>query len=197
MARKGGPPKTRKKLGGPKDDGGHRLAKVEAVAAIADRLRGSTAVFFTEYRGLTVGELADLRRALAKQQTDYKVVKNTLARIAAAQAGFDGLQTYLEGPTAVAFSAGDAVLTAKEIADFAKKAPALVLKGAIMEGQVFDASGAKAIASLESREAMLAKAAGMLISPIQKAANLFAAPINKLGAGLAQYRDKLAASEAA
>lgn len=194
MARTKGGPKSKKKLGGLKNEAGHRIEKVETVQWVAEHLQSSSAVFLTEYRGLTVTELADLRMALAKQAATYKVVKNTLARLAAKQAGLDDLEAMLEGPVAITFAGGDAVLAAKELNDFAKKAPALVLKGALMEGQIFDAAGAKRIATLESREVMLSKAAGMFITPIQQAANLFAAPLNKLGAALASYKDKLAAS---
>lgn len=194
MARIKGGPKSKKKLGGPKTETGHRTEKVAAVEWVAERLKDSSAVFLTEYRGLTVHELADLRTALLKQEAVYKVVKNSLSRLAVRKAGVDGLEAMLEGPIAIAFASGDAVLAAKELSDFAKKAPALILKGALMEGQVFDAAGAKRIAALESREVMLTKAAGMFVTPIQQAANLFAAGFNQLGAVLASYKDKLAAS---
>ncbi|HEX9706201.1 MAG TPA: 50S ribosomal protein L10 [Steroidobacteraceae bacterium] len=194
MARTRSFPKSQKKLGGAKTPDGHRVTKVEAVAYLTEKLRSSTAVFLTEYRGLTVHELAELRVALSKQDAEYKVAKNTLARIAVKEAGFAELTAMLQGPVAIAFAAGDAVLTAKELTEFAKKAPALVLKGALMEGQVFDEAGAKRIASLESREVMLSKAAGMFITPIQQTVNVFAATLNNFGAVLASYKDKLAAS---
>ena len=194
MARTRSFPKSQKKLGGAKTPDGHRKDKVDAVAYLTDKLRNSAAVFLTEYRGLTVHELADLRVALAKQDSEYKVSKNTLARIAAKEAGFDQLIEMLEGPVAIAFTNGDAVLAAKELSEFAKKAPALLIKGALFEGHVFDAAGAKAIAALESRDVMLSKAAGMFITPIQQTANVFAATLNNFGAVLASYKDKLAAS---
>ncbi|MHB8512631.1 MAG: 50S ribosomal protein L10 [Actinomycetota bacterium] len=197
MARTKSAPKTHKKLGGAKTEDGHRLEKVEAVAAIAAKLKGSNAVFLTEYRGLTVHELAELRVALAKQSADYKVAKNTLARIAAKEAGIEGLESMLEGPVALTFANGDAVLAAKELSDFAKKVPALIIKGALLDGVIFDEAGAKRIASLESREVMLQKAAGMFITPIQQCVNVFAASLNNFGSVLAQYKDKLAAQEAA
>lgn len=197
MARSKSAPRTSKKLGGSKTPDGHRSEKVEAVTMIAERMRTANAVFLTEYRGMKVGELAELRVALGKQSADYRIAKNTLTRIAAAQAGIVGLDAILVGPTALTFANGDAVLAAKELSEFAKKVPALVIKGALLEGQVFDADGAKAIASLESREVMLAKAAGMFITPIQQCANVFAASLNNLGAVFAQLKDKLAASEAA
>lgn len=194
MARTRSFPKSQKKLGGAKTEDGHRVDKVQAVAYLTDKLTSSTAVFLTEYRGLTVHELKELRTALAKQGTEYKVAKNTLARIAAKQAGLEDLTAMLEGPVALAFAGGDAVVTAKELSEFAKKAPALVVKGALMEGVIYDEAGAKRLASLESREVMLAKAAGMFITPIQQTANVFAATLNNFGAVLASYKDKLAAS---
>lgn len=194
MARTKSLPKARKKLGGVKTEDGHRRDKVDAVAYLTDKLQSSAAVFLTEYRGLTVKELADLRVALSKQDAEYKVAKNTLARIAVKQAGFEDLTAMLEGPVAIAFAGGDAVLTAKELSEFAKKSPALIVKGALMEGVIYDEAGAKRLASLESREVMLAKAAGMFITPIQQTANVFAAGLNQFGAVLAAYKDKLAAS---
>jgi large subunit ribosomal protein L10 len=189
-------PKTKKKVGGPRPpEGGPRSNKVEAVATIKDRLN-SGAVLLTEYRGLTVHELADLRRTL-DGVAEYKVVKNTLATIAAREAGHEDLIPMLQGPTAIAYVTGDVAKVAKDIADFAKKAPALVLKGGVFEGQVLSAERAKALSTLESREVMLSKLASMAVTPLQQAANVFAAGFNQLGAVLAQLKDKLAASEAA
>jgi large subunit ribosomal protein L10 len=189
-------PKTKKKVGGPRPpEGGPRSNKVEAVATIKDRL-SSGAVLLTEYRGLTVHELADLRRTL-EGVAEYKVVKNTLATIAAREAGHEDLIPMLQGPTAIAYVTGDVAKAAKDIADFAKKAPALVLKGGVFEGQVLSAERAKALSTLESREVMLSNLASMAITPLQQAANVFAAGFNQLGAVLAQLKDKLAASEAA
>ncbi|MEX2556368.1 MAG: 50S ribosomal protein L10 [Actinomycetota bacterium] len=189
-------PKTKKKVGGPRPpEGGPRSNKVEAVATIKDRLN-SGAVLLTEYRGLTVQELADLRRAL-EGVAEYKVVKNTLATIAAREAGHEDLIPMLQGPTAIAYVTGDVAKAAKDIADFAKKAPALVLKGGVFEGQVLSAERAKALSTLESREVMLSKLVSMAITPLQQAANVFAAGFNQLGAVLAQLKDDLAASEAA
>jgi large subunit ribosomal protein L10 len=189
-------PKTKKKVGGPRPpEGGPRSNKVAAVATIKDRLT-SGAVLLTEYRGLTVHELADLRRTL-EGVAEYKVVKNTLATIAAREAGHEDLIPMLQGPTGIAYVTGDVAKVAKDIADFAKKSPALVLKGGVFEGQVLSAERAKALSTLESREVMLSKLASMAITPLQQAANVFAAGFNQLGAVLVQHKDKLAASEAA
>jgi len=189
-------PKTKKKLGGARPaGGGPRSKKAEAVSTIKERF-ATGAVLLTEYRGLTVAELAELRAAL-RGAADYKVVKNTLATIAAREGGLEDLIPLLEGPTAIAYVTGDVAKVAKDLADFAKKAPALTLKGGVFEGRVLNADEAKRLASLEPREVMLAKVASMAITPIQRAANVFAAGFNQLGAVLAQYKDKLAASEAA
>jgi large subunit ribosomal protein L10 len=190
--------KAKKKLGGPRiGDGGPRRAKAETVAAVAERLGGTGAVLLTEYRGLKVGELAELRTALAKVDTDYKVVKNTLATIAVKQAGLEDLVSMLSGPTAIAFVGGDVVKAAKEIADFAKRIPALVLKGGLLEGKVLSEKEAKGLATLDSREVMLAKIAGLFAAPLQRTAGLFAAPLHGLGAVLVQLRDKTPAETAA
>jgi large subunit ribosomal protein L10 len=189
-------PKTRKKLGGPRPpDGGPRSNKTEAVATIKERFT-SGPVLLTEYRGLKVSEMKELRKALAGG-AELKVVKNTLATIAAREVGLEDLIPMLEGPTAIAYVIGDVAKVAKDLADFAKKAPALTLKGGIFEGKVLDGAQAKALSTLESREVMLAKIVNMAITPIQQTVNVFAAGLNQLGAVLAQRRDQLTANEAA
>lgn len=194
MAKAKRPPQTKKKLGGPKIDGGHRRDKVHAVEDFQGRLSDAGAVLLTEYRGMTVGELAELRGQLREAGADYKVYKNTLATIAAKNAGLDDLVPLFQGPTAFTFTGSDPVPAAKKLADFAKKVPALVLKGGVLDRKVLSGKDVSALGALESREVMLAKAAGMFLSPIQQLANLFAAPLNQLGAVLAQLRDKLPAS---
>ncbi|MGZ4188277.1 MAG: 50S ribosomal protein L10 [Actinomycetota bacterium] len=192
MAKAKRPPQTKKKLGGPRvGENGPRESKVAAVADIQERLQGSSAVVLTEYRGMTVHELAELRSSLREAGGEYKVYKNTLATIAARNAGLDDLAAALEGPTAFAFADADPVVIAKRLSDFAKRVPALVLKGGVLEGRVLSTKDVTALSTLDSREVMLAKAAGMFLSPIQKLANLFAAPLNQLGSLLVQLRDKL------
>lgn len=190
--------KAKKKLGGPRPEGGGpRPEKAAVVAEVARRIGSSEAVLLTEYRGLTVSELKELRQALAKVDTQYKVVKNTLATIAVRQVGLDDLAAMFEGPVAIAFVDGDVVRAAKEISDFAKRAPALVLKGGILAGKILNERDAKGLASLESRDVMLAKIAGLFASPLQQTAGLFVAPLRGLGAALAQLRDKMPADTAA
>lgn len=192
MAKAKRPPQTKKKLGGPRvGENGPRRAKADAVADVQARLSGSTAVLLTEYRGMTVHELAELRTSLREAGADYKVYKNTLATIAARNVGMDDLAGSLEGPTAFAFASGDPVVVAKRLTDFAKRVPALIVKGGVLEGRVLTTGEVGALSTLDSREVMLAKAAGMFLSPIQKLANLFAAPLNQLGSLLVQLRDKL------
>ncbi|WP_239308456.1 MULTISPECIES: 50S ribosomal protein L10 [unclassified Frankia] len=152
--------------------------KVAAVTEIVDSFRGASAAVLTEYRGLTVSQLTELRRSLG-EDTEYAVVKNTLTRIAAAQAGVTGLDELLVGPTAVAFVTGDPVEAAKSLRDFARANPALIVKGGIVEGKPMSADDIRKLADLESREVLLAKLAGALNGSLAKAVGLFAAPLSQ------------------
>ena len=193
MAKTKRPPQTKKKLGGPRiGEGGPRTDKANAVADFRQRVSESSAVLITDYRGMTVHELADLRTDLRQAGGEYKVYKNTLANIAAKELDLDDLSSVFQGPSAFAFTSDDPVVLAKKLTEFAKKVPALVLKGGILDRKVLSASDVAKLGSLESREVMLAKMAGMMQSPIQQLANLFAAGFNQLGAVLVQLRDKLA-----
>jgi large subunit ribosomal protein L10 len=159
----------------------HRRATVrpdkgEAVATIAQSFRDSSATVLTEYRGLTVKQISDLRRALGAGTT-YSVVKNSLTKIAAADAGVTGIDDLLVGPTAVAFVSGDPVEAAKGLRDFAKANPALVVKGGVMDGKSMTADEIKKLADLESREVLLAKLAGAMKASLTQAVYLFAAPL--------------------
>jgi len=164
--------------------------KVSAVAEIAEYFRGSNAAVLTEYRGLSVAQMKELRRSLGTGVT-YAVVKNTLTKIAARDAGVEGLDSLLEGPSAIAFVSGDAVDAAKGIRDFAKNNPALVIKGGIMDGAVLTAAEINKIANLESREVLLAKLAGAMKAKQSQAAALFAAPLSKTARTLAALQAKL------
>ena len=147
--------------------------KVERVAELKERIERSDALLLTEYRGLTVSEITELRRSLAEGGTKFAVVKNTLMRRAVNDAGVAELEALLEGPSAVAFVEGDPVAAAKSVVDAAKKFPTLVLKGGFMDGKLLSADDAKALASLESREVMLSKIAGLMKSEMSKAAAMF------------------------
>ena len=153
-----------------------RPDKAAAVAEIVDSFNDSTGAVLTEYRGLTVKQLQDLRRALGENAT-YAVVKNTLTKIAAKQAGVEGFDDLLNGPTAIAFISGDLVEAAKGLRDFAKANPALVIKGGYVDGSSMDASEIAKLADLESREVLLGKMAGAMLASLSQAVYLLNAPL--------------------
>ena len=134
-----------------------RPEKVAVVDEIRTKLGEADAAILTEYRGLTVSELADLRGALRPASTEYKVFKNTLARRAADEAGLTDLSPLLEGPTAIAFVKGDAVAAAKAIREFGKGAPALVVKGGLLGTRILSPRDVDALADIEPREVLLAR----------------------------------------
>jgi large subunit ribosomal protein L10 len=152
--------------------------KVAAVTEIRDSFRSASAALLTEYRGLTVSQLTELRLSLG-EGTEYAVVKNTLTRIAATQAGITDLDELLVGPTAVAFVTGDPVEAARSLRDFARANPALVVKGGIVEGKSMSADDIRKLADLDSREVLLAKLAGALNGSLATAVGLFAAPLSQ------------------
>jgi large subunit ribosomal protein L10 len=158
--------------------------KVSAVAEIVEHFNSSAATVITEYRGLTVKQVSQLRRTLG-QDTTYAVVKNTLTRRAAAEAGVAIDDSLLIGPTAIAFVRGDPVSAAKGLRDFARTNPMLVIKGGVLEGKALSAAEVSQIADLESREVLLAKVAGVLKALPTRAAALFQAPLSQV-ARLAQ-----------
>ena len=153
-----------------------RADKQAAVAEIVDSFNDSAGAVLTEYRGLTVKQLQDLRRSLG-ENANYAVVKNTLAKIAASEAGIDGFEDLLVGPTAIAFINGDVVEAAKGLRDFAKAHPALVIKGGFLEGKALDAKEIAKLADLESREVLLAKLAGGMLASLSQAVYLLNAPL--------------------
>jgi large subunit ribosomal protein L10 len=173
-------------------------SNVAEVDAIKDRIDGSVAALLTEYRGLKVGDLQELRRSLRASGTEYKVQKNTLVGIAVKEKGYEALVEMLAGPTAVAFvraEGGDPVAAAKSLAEFARSHPALIVKGGLLEGRVLDADGVKQLATLESREALLARIAGLLQAQLQSGVNVLAAPLRAVATMTAALRDKRAAEE--
>jgi len=169
-----------------------RPDKVAAVAEIADEFRGASASVVTEYRGLTVTQLTALRRALGPDVT-YRIAKNTLVKRAAEDAGVDGLDALLTGPTAIAFVTGEPVDAAKALRDFAKDNKALVIKGGYMDGNALSVDEVNRIADLESREVLLAKLAGAMKGNLSKAAGLFAAPASQVARLAQALADKRAA----
>ncbi|MEM9517054.1 MAG: 50S ribosomal protein L10 [Actinomycetota bacterium] len=167
-----------------------RPDKVAIVEEITGKLNDSVAVFVSEYRGMTVGELADLRTPLRDAGAEHKVYKNTLARLAADNAGYDSLAEYLLGPTALTFVTGDSVAAAKALTDQAKANPDLVVKGGVLGESPMSADDVKALASLPSREELLATFAGALQAPLNRAASLLAALPRNFAYGLSAYIDQ-------
>jgi large subunit ribosomal protein L10 len=153
-----------------------RPDKAAAVSELVESFQESTGAVLTEYRGLTVKQLQDLRRALG-ENANYAVVKNTLTQIAAKDAGVEGLDDLLLGPTAIAFINGDVVEAAKGLRDFAKANPALVIKGGYFEGKPLEASEIAKLADLESREVLLGKLAGAMLASLSQAVYLLNAPL--------------------
>ncbi len=155
-----------------------RSDKVAAVAELTDRFSSSAGVVLTEYRGLSVKALMQLRRSLGGDAS-YAVSKNTLTTIAAREAGLDSIEEQLVGPTAIAFISGDPVVVAKGLRDFARTNPQLVIKGGVLDGKFMTPDDVKKLADLESREVLLAKVAGALQGVLQQAISLVSAPLSQ------------------
>ena len=163
--------------------------KTAAVAEIAERFQGSSAAVLTEYRGLTMAQLTQLRRSLGRDTT-YAVVKNTLTKRAAAEAGFPVPDELLTGPTAIAFIKGDPVEAAKGLRDFSRTNPLLVIKGGVLEGKALSPAEIRQLADVEPREVLLAKLAGAMSGSLAKAAGLFQAPLSQVARLAAALQEK-------
>lgn len=172
-----------------------REDKAATVADLVDRFRSSTATVLTEYRGLRVSDITKLRRSLGGE-TKYRVAKNTFIKKAAAEAGIEGLDHLFNGPTALAFIAGDPVEAAKSLRDFAREHPALVVKGGVMEGRTLSAEEVTKLADLESREVLLAKLAGAMKAKPSQAAALFQAPLSQMVRLVAALQEKRESGDA-
>ena len=166
-----------------------RPDKAATVAELADRFRDSNAAVLTEYRGLTVAQLTQLRSNI-KDHATYTVVKNTLTKLAAKEAGVTAFEGHLAGPSAVAFVTGDPVEAAKGLRDFARTNPQLVIKGGVLDGNAMTADEIRQLADLESREVLLAKLAGAMKASLNNAAYLFAAPLSKAARAVDALRQK-------
>jgi large subunit ribosomal protein L10 len=167
-----------------------RPDKAATVAEITDRFRASNAAVLTEYRGLTVAQLTQLRKDIGSHAT-YAVVKNTLTTIAAREAGVPPFETDLTGPTAIAFVTGDPVEAAKGLRDFARTNPALVIKGGVLDGKPLSADEVRKLADLESREVLLGRMAGAMKASLNKAAYLFVAPLSQAARTIDALRQKV------
>ncbi len=168
-----------------------RADKATAVAELADEFRSSTAAVLTEYRGLSVAQITDLRRALGASAR-YAVVKNTLTKIAAKEAGVPFGDDLLAGPSAIAFVKGDPVEAAKGLRDFARTNPLLVIKAGYVEGRSLSADEMRRLADLDSREVLLAKLAGAMQASLSQAAALFQAPLAQAARIIEALRQKTA-----
>lgn len=167
-----------------------RPEKVAVVEEIRGKLADADAAVLTEYRGLKVSELAALRGALRPAGTEFKIFKNTLARRAAEEAGLPELIPMLEGPTAIAFVKGDAVLAAKALRDFGKTNQALVVKGGLLGTKLLSTREVTALADVAPREVLLARLAGGFQAPLVKAAGLFQAFTRNMAYGIKALMDQ-------
>ena len=164
--------------------------KAAAIAELKEKFSSSNAAVLTEYRGLTVKQLSELRGALRGNAT-FAVVKNTLTSLAAKEAGVSAFDGQLVGPTAIAFVEGDPVEAAKGLRDFAKANPHLVIKGGVLDGKALSAAEITKLADLESREVLLAKLAGAMNASLSKAVYLFAAPLSQAARTVDALRAKV------
>lgn len=162
-------------------------AKAQVVSEIKEKFQGSSGVVIADYRGITVAQATELRAQLRQAGVEYRVLKNTMVSRAANEVGIEGLDVYLEGPTAVAFSA-DPVAPAKVIAEFAKEVKTLKIKGGVVEGKVIGSEGVKALAELPSREVLLAQVVRGMQAPLVGMVNVLQGPIRKMGYALEEVR---------
>jgi large subunit ribosomal protein L10 len=171
-------------------------AKRETIAELREALAGSRTLIVSEYRGLTVQELAEIRRALRKQDVSYRIVKNRLMRIAAQDTVGEALSPLLIGPTAIAFG-NDESATAKAVLDATRPYRVVTVTGGVLGNRAIDANGVRSLATLPSREVLLGTLAGGMQAPIATLGGLLAANIRNLGYALSQVRDQKAQAEAA
>jgi large subunit ribosomal protein L10 len=173
-----------------------RAEKEERVRGIAQRLSSAQAAVLTDYRGLTVQDAAELRRALGEVDARFSVVKNSLTRLAVKEAGLDELGEFVDGPTAIAFILGDPVAAAKALVDQAGRLPALEIRGGFAEGRILGAEAVRTLARLESREGMLAKLAGLAKMQMARTASMLEALQSRFVGLMEALKGKLPAEEA-
>jgi large subunit ribosomal protein L10 len=160
--------------------------KQAKVKELTDRFRSSAGAMFADYRGLTVKDATEVRRSLREAGTSFSVVKNTLTRLAARDAGLEGVLDLLEGPTAIAFIGEDAVRGAKAVLEASRRFPALVVKGAVIEGRVLAEERARALATIEPKEVSVARIAGLLQAPLARTMYVLRAPLQRIAYALAE-----------
>ncbi|HYT10620.1 MAG TPA: 50S ribosomal protein L10 [Mycobacteriales bacterium] len=169
--------------------------KTAAVGEISDRFRGSSGAVLTEYRGLSMAQMTELRRSLGDAAT-YAVVKNTLTRLAASQASFPLPEQLLTGPTAIAFISGDPVEAARGLRDFSRTNPLLVIKGGVLEGRQLSPEDVRRLADVEPREVLLARLAGAMQASLSRTAGLLQAPLSQVARLAAALQEKRQAEAA-
>ncbi len=174
-----------------------RPEKVATVEEITTLFQESSAVLVTEYRGMRVKQLSELRRSLGTVGGEYRVFKNTLADIGAKNAGFDNLDALLVGPTALAFVKGDAVDVAKALRDFAKTNQNLIVKGGLLGNKVLNAAQTTALADMPPKKQVLAELAGLFAAPLSQMASLLAAPARDVAYAVQALIDKNGGESAA
>lgn len=163
-----------------------REEKEAVVSEIKEKMRRAKGAVLTDFRGLNTHELAELRRDLRNLGVEYKVYKNTLTKIAVNDIGLGELNTFLEGPTAIAFSYDDAIAAAKQLSGFSRQHQNLTLKAGVVEGKIVDGKGVQAIAMLPPRDVLLAQAVGMMQAPIVNLAGVLQGPVRALAVALGQ-----------
>jgi large subunit ribosomal protein L10 len=169
-----------------------RADKIEAVQEIAADLKATNVYYFVDYRGLTFAEATELRARLAKADASLKVVKNTLAKIAAADAGVEGLTELLQGPTAIAYCYGDPVRVAKALQDFIREKKKAAIRGGKLERSLLNAADVEKLSTLPSREQLIAQIVGAIASPLNGLANVLTGPMRGLAVALAQVQEQKA-----
>lgn len=163
-----------------------RAEKVDKVRELADRLRSADGAIFVDFRGLSVKDATELRRGLRDARTSFSVVKNTLTRLAAKEAGVQDAARLFEGPTAIAFIEGDAVGGAKSLLEMTRRFPALGVKGALIEGRVMGEEDARSLATIDTKDVSLAKVVGMLQAPLARVTYLLQAPLARIAFALGE-----------
>ncbi|MFQ5657591.1 MAG: 50S ribosomal protein L10 [Candidatus Methylomirabilales bacterium] len=167
-----------------------RQTRIEEVKRLTGKLREATSVILTDYRGLTVAQVTELRRALREASAEYRVVKNSLTQLAARELGIQELERYLEGPTAMAFSDGDLVVAAKVLTTYSKKVPVLQIKAGVVDGRVLPKEEVVALAELPPREVLLGRLMGLMVAPLQGLVGGLAGSLRGFVVGLDQVRQK-------
>jgi large subunit ribosomal protein L10 len=171
--------------------------KERVVERLTEHMREAPAMIVTDYRGLTVTQVAEVRRSLREAGATFHVAKNTLARLAAKQADRPDLIALLEGPTAIAFVADDPAAAAKKLSEIARQTRILEVRGGVMEGQTLSAADVRALGDLPPKDVLQAQVVGAIASPVQGAYNVLAAPLREFLVVIDQYIQKRQAAEAA